>query len=129
MRGSGPPEADRGSRRRHEMKIDQRVRDGVAILDCKGKITIGVGDVALREAVQAALGGGHKNILINLEGVSTMDSSGVGELVSTYTTVTNRGGKLKLLHLPPKVSDILQITQLITVFEVYDDEDEAVQSF
>ena len=111
------------------MKIDQRVRDGVAILDCKGKITIGVGDVALREAVQAALGGGHKNILINLEGVSTMDSSGVGELVSTYTTVTNRGGKLKLLHLPPKVSDILQITQLITVFEVYDDEDEAVQSF
>lgn len=111
------------------MRIEQRERDGVAVLDCKGKITIGVGDVVLREAVQKALGGGHKHILINLEGVSTMDSSGVGELVSTYTTVTNRGGKLKLLHLPPKVSDILQITQLITVFEVYDDEDEAVRSF
>jgi len=111
------------------MKIQQRIRDGVAILDCKGKITIGIGDVALREAVHTALKAGHKSILINLEGVSTMDSSGVGELVSTYTTVTNRGGKLKLLHLPPKVSDILQITQLITVFEVFDDEAEAVASF
>ena len=111
------------------MKIQQRVRDGVAILDCKGRITIGVGDVALRESVQGAVKAGHMNILINLDGVSTMDSSGVGELVSTYTTVTNRGGKLKLLHLPPKVSDILQITQLITVFEVFDDEDEAVRSF
>jgi anti-sigma B factor antagonist len=111
------------------MKITKRTEDGVAILDCKGKITIGVGDVALREAVQAALKEGQTKILINLAGVSTMDSSGVGELVSTYTTVTNRGGKLKLLNLPPKVADILQITQLITVFETFDDEDEAVQSF
>lgn len=111
------------------MKINSRARDGVTILEPKGKITIGVGDVALREAVQETLAAGGRNVLIDLSGVTTMDSSGVGELVSTYTTVTNRGGKLKLLNLPSKVADILQITQLITVFEVFDDEDEAVGSF
>ena len=111
------------------MKIDVRQKSGVTILAPKGKITIGVGDVALRDAVHEALDAGGKNLLIDLAGVSTVDSSGVGELVSSYTTVTNRGGKLKLLNLPPKVSDILQITQLITVFEVFDDEEEAVASF
>lgn len=111
------------------MKISARNRDGVTILEPQGKITIGVGDVALREAVTEALNTGSKSILINMAGVTTIDSSGVGELVSTYTSVANRGGKLKLLHLPPKVDDILQVTQLITVFEVYDDEDEALASF
>ncbi len=111
------------------MKIDARTRDGVTVLEPKGKITIGVGDVALRQAVHEQLEGGATNLLIDMSGVTTMDSSGVGELVSTYTTVTNRGGKLKLLHLPPKVNDVLQITQLITVFETYEDEDEAVRSF
>ncbi len=111
------------------MSIPSRQRDGVTILEPKGKITIGIGDVALRNAVHDALNGGSKQILINLSGVTTMDSSGIGELVSTYTTVTNRGGKLKLLHLPPKIQDIMQVTQLITVFEVFDDEDEAVRSF
>jgi anti-sigma B factor antagonist len=111
------------------MKFAAREREGVTILDAKGKITIGAGDVELRNAVQEALGGGAKKILINLKEVTTIDSSGVGELVSTYTTVTNRGGKLKLENLPPKVSDILQITQLITVFETFDDEDEAIWSF
>lgn len=111
------------------MKIDVRVRDGVVILEPKGKITIGVGDVALREGVHQQLEAGHKKILINMAGVTTIDSSGVGELVSTYTSVNNRGGKLKLLNLPPKVNDILQITQLITVFEVYEDEAEAVASY
>lgn len=111
------------------MKIDMRHSGGVTILAPKGKITIGVGDVALRQAVLAALEAGNKNILINLAGVSTMDSSGIGELVSTYTTVTNRGGKLKLLNLPAKIADILQITQLITVFETFDDEQEAIASF
>lgn len=111
------------------MKIDVKHRQGVTILSPRGKLVIGTGDVALREAVHEALGAGAKNILINLEGVTTMDSSGVGELVSTYTTVTNRGGKLKLLKLPSKVADILQITQLITVFEVFEDEEEAVSSF
>ena len=111
------------------MKISSRHREGVTILEPKGKITIGVGDVALRDAVHEALKAGATNILIHLAGVSHIDSSGVGELVSSYTTVTNRGGKLKLLDLPSKVADILQMTQLITVFEVYEDEDEAVASF
>ena len=111
------------------MKMSHRSKDGVTILEPKGKITIGVGDIALREAVDETLEGGSKNILINLHDVTTIDSSGIGELVSAYTTVTNRGGKLKLLHLPPKVQDILQITQLVTVFDIFDEEGEAVASF
>lgn len=111
------------------MNIPSRSRDGVTILEPKGKITIGVGDIALREMVLSTLEGDDKNILINLKEVTTIDSSGIGELVSAYTTVTNRGGRLKLLHLPPKVQDILQITQLVTVFDVFDDEQEAIDSF
>ncbi len=111
------------------MRVNVRQREGVTILDLKGKITIGVGDVALRDAIHEALDAGATKILVNLQDVSTIDSSGVGELVSAYTTVTNRGGKLKLLNLPPKVADILQITQLITVFDVFEDEDEGVRSF
>ena len=111
------------------MNVGVRHREGITVLEPKGKITIGVGDVALREAVHEALEAGSRHILINLEEASTIDSSGIGELVSAYTTVTNRGGKLKLLHLPPKVQDILQITQLVTVFDVYDDEETAVTSF
>lgn len=111
------------------MRVNVRQREGVTILDLKGKITIGVGDVALRDAIHEALSAGATRILVNLQDVSTIDSSGVGELVSSYTTVTNRGGKLKLLNLPPKVADILQITQLITVFDVFDDEDEAIRGF
>lgn len=111
------------------MKISTRERDGVVILEPKGKITIGVGDVALRDAVLEQVDGGAEKLLMNMSGVTTMDSSGIGELVSAYTSVKNRGGTLKLLNLPPKINDILQITQLITVFEVFDDEDEAVASF
>lgn len=111
------------------MKIEKRSREGVTILDLGGKITIGKGDVALREAVHQALTAGANSMLINLKDVTTIDSSGVGELVSAFTTVTNRGGKLKLVNLPAKVNDILQITQLITVFEVFDTEDEAIRSF
>ncbi|MCH7664449.1 MAG: STAS domain-containing protein [Acidobacteria bacterium] len=111
------------------MKVDVRHREGVTILEPKGKITIGVGDIALRDAVVESLEAGSRNILLDLNQVSTIDSSGVGEMVSAYTTVTNRGGKLKLLNLPPKVVDILQITQLITVFETFEEEDEAVASF
>ncbi|HSL84939.1 MAG TPA: anti-sigma factor antagonist [Thermoanaerobaculia bacterium] len=111
------------------MRVNVRQREGVTILDLKGKITIGVGDVALRDAIHEALSAGATKILVNLEDVSTIDSSGVGELVSSYTTVTNRGGKLRLLSLPPTVADILQITQLITVFDVHEDEDEAIRSF
>ena len=111
------------------MKIEVREREGIQILDIEGKITIGKGDVVLREAVHEQIGKGVSKMLINLANVSTIDSSGVGELVSAYTTVTNRGGKLKLVKIPAKVNDILQITQLITVFETFDSEEEAVKSF
>ena len=111
------------------MKISARERDGVTILDLKGKITIGVGDVALREAVHEALAAGSINMLVNLKDVSTIDSSGIGELVAAFATVNNRGGKLRLFGIPPKVNDILQITQLVSVFDILDDEDEGVAAF
>jgi len=111
------------------MKVTTRQKGSVTILDLKGKITIGVGDIALRNAVQDAMSAGAKNILVNMADVTTIDSSGVGELVSAYTTATNRGAKVKLANLPAKVQDILHITQLITVFDVFDSEDEAVASF
>ncbi len=111
------------------MKISVSQKEGVTVLAPKGKITIGVGDVALREAVCQALEAGAQKILFDLAGVTTMDSSGIGELVSAYTTVTNREGQLKLASLPKKVTDILQVTQLITVFEVFDTVDEAVAAF
>jgi len=111
------------------MKITERKIGDVRILDVEGKITIGVGDVAVRDAVQTALAAGSRNLLVNLAGVTTIDSAGVGELVAAFTTVTNRGGRLKLLNLPPKVNDILQITQLIEVFDIFDNENEAMASF
>jgi anti-sigma B factor antagonist len=111
------------------MKINVRHKGDVTILDLQGKITIGVGDVAVRNAVQDAMSNGATKLVINMKDVTTIDSSGVGELVSSYTTAINRGAKLKLENLPAKVSDILHITQLITVFDVYDTEDQAVASF
>ena len=111
------------------MNVNVRQRGDVTILDLKGKITIGTGDVALRNAIQEVMAGGAKKVLINMSDVSTIDSSGIGELVSAYTTATNRGAKLRLYNLPAKVSDILTITQLITVFDVYDSEDQAAGSF
>lgn len=111
------------------MKIEARHERGVTVLEPKGRITIGVGDVALREAVAEALEAGARNLVLDLGMVTGMDSSGLGELVSGYTSVSNRGGKLILANLPPKVTDILQITQLTSVFEVYDDVDEALASF
>ena len=111
------------------MKIDVRNEQGVTIIQPKGKVTIGVGDVALREAVHEALEAGARKILLDLESVSTVDSSGVGEMVSAYTTVTNKGGQLKIVNLPSKVADILQMTQLIQVFDSFDDTQEAIDSF
>jgi anti-anti-sigma factor len=111
------------------MRVQTRQRDGVTVIDLKGKITLGGGDLDLRNAVQDAVNGGARNVLINMREVSTIDSSGVGELVSAYATATNRGAKLKLADLPAKISDVLIITQLITVFDVYDNEDEAIRSY
>jgi anti-sigma B factor antagonist len=111
------------------MKTNVRDVGGVAIVDLKGKITIGSGDVQLRETVNKLAEQGKKNILINMSEVTTIDSSGIGELVGCYTSVTNKGGRLKLLHLPPKINDVLTVTQLITVFDVFESEPEAVASF
>ncbi|HLN93570.1 MAG TPA: STAS domain-containing protein, partial [Thermoanaerobaculia bacterium] len=102
---------------------------GVQILDLKGKITIGSGDVQLRDTINRLVEEGKKNILINMQEVTTIDSSGIGELVGCYTSVTNKGGKLKLLHLPPKITDVLTVTQLITVFDVYESESEALATY
>ena len=111
------------------MKFKTREVDGVAILDLSGRITLGDGSVTLRDAVKDALSKGAKSILLNLEDVDYIDSSGLGELVSAYTTVKNQGGELKLLHLTTKVHDLLQITKLYTVFDIKDDEASAISSF
>ena len=111
------------------MKATSRSADGVEIISLQGKITIGSGDTQLREVINNAVNAGKTKILLDLSQVTTIDSSGIGDLVGSYTTVTNRGGKLKLLHLPAKLNELLHVTQLITVFEVYEDEKEAVGSF
>ncbi|MGE5234896.1 MAG: STAS domain-containing protein [Acidobacteriota bacterium] len=111
------------------MKSHARDIGNVRIFDLEGKITIGSGDIQLRQLIEEALSSGRSNILLNLKSVTHIDSSGIGEMVGCYTTVTRRGGKMKLTHLPPKINDILTVTQLITVFDVFDTESEAVGSF
>ena len=111
------------------MKISTRQVDGVTILDLSGRITLGEGSVQLRDAVRDLLSKGQKYILLNLAEVNYIDSSGIGELVSAFTTVRNQGGELKLLKLTKKVHDLLQITKLYTVFDVKDDEAQAIASF
>lgn len=111
------------------MKITTRQVDGVTILDLSGRITLGEGSVMLRDAVRDLLAKGSKHILLNLGDVNYIDSSGIGELVSAYTTARNQGGELKLLNLTKKVHDLLQITKLYTVFDVKDDEASAIASF
>ncbi len=111
------------------MKISTRQVDGVTILDLSGRITLGEGSVQLRDAVRELLSKGSKDILLNLADVNYIDSSGIGELVSAFTTVRNQGGELKLLKLTKKVHDLLQITKLYTVFDIKDDEAEAIASF
>src|ERR1700742_5190323 len=111
------------------IKVSTRQVDGVTILDLSGRITLGEGSVTLRDAVRDLVAKGDKNILLNLGDVSYIDSSGIGELVSAFTSVKNNGGELKLLNLTKKVQDLLQITKLYTVFDVKDDETHAVGSF
>src|SRR5438105_14813861 len=111
------------------MKASTRQVDGVTIVDLSGRITLGEGSVVLRDTVRDLLGKGQKKILLNLGDVSYIDSSGIGELVSAYTTVRNQSGDLRLLNLTKKVHDLLQITKLYTVFDVKDDEMSAVNSF
>jgi anti-sigma B factor antagonist len=111
------------------MKVSTRQVDGIIILDLSGRITLGEGSVTLRDSVRDVLGKGTKFILLNLAEITYIDSSGIGELVSAFTTVKNAGGELKLLNLTKKVHDLLQITKLYTVFDVKDDEASAVASF
>ena len=102
---------------------------GIAVLDLKGRITLGDGSVQIRDAIRDLVGKGQKSILLNLGDVNYIDSSGLGELVAAYTTARNQGAELKLLKLTRKVHDLLQLTKLYTVFDVYDDETVAVASF
>ena len=111
------------------MKVSTRQVDGVVVMDLSGRITLGEGSVVLRDAVRELLSKGNKKILANLADVNYIDSSGIGELVSAFTTVKNQGGELKLLNLTKKVHDLLQITKLYTVFDVKDNEAAAIQSF
>jgi len=111
------------------MKSNSRQIDGVTILDLSGRITLGEGSVVLRDVIRDVLSKGQKHILLNLGEVTYIDSSGIGELVSAFTTVRNQGGDLKLLNLTKKVHDLLQITKLYTVFDIKDDEVKAIQSF
>jgi anti-sigma B factor antagonist len=111
------------------MKVSTRQVDGVVVMDMSGRITLGEGSVVLRDAVRELLSKGSKKILANLAEVNYIDSSGIGELVSAFTTVKNQGGELKLLNLTKKVHDLLQITKLYTVFDVKDNEAAAIKSF
>ena len=111
------------------MKTSTRQVNGVTIVDCSGRITLGEGSVTIRDAVRDLIAKGQQKILLNLADISYIDSSGIGELVSAFTTVKNAGGELKLLNLTKKVHDLLQITKLYTVFDVKDDETSAISSF
>ena len=111
------------------LTIASRSVDGVTILDLSGRITLGEGSVQLRDAIRDLIGKGQKNILLNLGDVNYIDSSGLGELVSAYTTAKNQGAGHKLLSLTKKVKDVLQLTKLYTVFDIYDDEASAIGSY
>ena len=111
------------------MKASTRQVNGVTVVDMSGRITLGEGSVILRDTIRDLLGKGQKKILLNLGDVTYIDSSGIGELVSAFTSVRNQGGELKLLNLTKKVHDLLQITKLYTVFDIKDDETAAVGSF
>src|SRR4026208_2039106 len=111
------------------MQIDERsVGDGM-VLDVKGKVTRGEGDEMLKDKVNSLVNQGHKKIVLNLAEVPYIDSAGLGEIVRTYTTVSRQGGSLKLLGLTKRITDLLSITKLLTVFETYDNEADAVRSF
>src|SRR6267142_5437921 len=112
-----------------ELNMKERQAGDVIILDMDGKITIGEGSVALRSAIRRLLEENKKKILLNLAKVGYIDSSGIGELVSSYTAINKEAGELKLLNLTQKIQDLLTITKLLTVFDVYESEEEALASF
>jgi anti-sigma B factor antagonist len=111
------------------MQIEERAVGDVVVLDLKGKITLGEGDELLKDKVNSLVNQGHKKVILNLAQVPYIDSAGLGEVVRTYTTVSRQGGSLKLLNLTKRITDLLSITKLLTVFETFDSENEAVRSF
>ncbi|MCS7314682.1 MAG: STAS domain-containing protein [Bryobacterales bacterium] len=111
------------------VRLSTRQVGDVVVVDVSGRITLGEGSSSLREAIRDLLAKGNRKILLNLADVSYIDSSGIGELVSGYTSVTNAGGQLKLVNLTKRVNDLLQITKLYTIFDIYDNEITAVRSF
>lgn len=111
------------------MEIAERVVSDVTVLDLKGKMTLGEGDELLKDKINSLLANSRKKLVLNLEGVPYIDSAGLGEIVRTYTTVSRQGGSLKLLNLTKRIEDLLSITKLLTVFETFDTEDEAIKSF
>jgi anti-sigma B factor antagonist len=112
-----------------ELDIKERQAGDVTVLDMSGSIRMGDGSGVLRSAIRNLVSGGKKKILLNLGGVRYIDSSGIGELIANYTTVSKDGGQMKLLNLTSKVKDLLVITKLLTVFDVYEKEDEALSSY
>ena len=111
------------------MQIDERPVENVMVLDLKGKLIFGNGDALLKDKIHSLVHQGHKQILLNFGDLSYMDSPGIGEIVAGYTTVSHAGGSLKLLNLTKRTPDLLAITKLLTVFETYQGEQEAVGSF
>jgi anti-sigma B factor antagonist len=111
------------------MQITERLVGDVMILDLKGKITLGEGDELLKDKVNSIVSQNHRKIVLNLADVPYLDSAGLGEVVRAYTTVSRQGGNLKLLNLTKRITDLLSITKLLTVFETYESENDAVRSF
>src|SRR4026209_3026288 len=111
------------------MQIEQRAVGDVVVLDLKGRITMGEGDEMLKDKVNSLVNQGRKKIVLNLAEVPYVDSAGLGEVVRTYTTVSRQGGSLKLLNLTKRITDLLSITKLLTVFETFDSESEALKSY
>ena len=111
------------------MTIEERTVGDVVVLDLKGKITLGAGDELLKDKINSLLATSKKRLILNLEGVPYIDSAGLGEIVRTFTTVSRQGGSLKLLNLTKRITDLLSITKLLTVFETFESENDAVRSF
>ena len=111
------------------MQIEERIVGEVTVLDLKGKMTLGEGDELLKDKINSLMNQGRGKILLNLEGVPYIDSAGLGEIVRTYTTVSRQGGTMKLVNLTKRITDLLAITKLLTVFDTYDSEPEALKSF
>lgn len=111
------------------MVIEERIIGDVTVLDLKGKMTLGEGDELLKDKINSLIHQGQKKLLLNLEGVPYIDSAGLGEIVRTYTTVSRQGGNLKLVNLTKRITDLLSITKLLTVFETFESEPDALKSF